>query len=228
MMRERTALISLFSTGSRNVVDKGYGLNNLRQAGFSMLELLLIIAIIAIMAGFAVPNILILRENYHANQAMHQAVASLRESRLMAMSQNRRISIEFPSNQRILTQVWDSSGGQPIGDISNPSTSLENGYQFVRNNLIDTPYNTAGGRTEAIVFDGIPINPGAGQVMVFTTDGFLTMNSNFDDPVDGVVFIGRPNGANTPARAVTILGATGRISTWAWNYKKAEWLPVKK
>ena len=226
-MRERTALISLFSTDSRNAVDEGCGLKSLRQAGFSMLELLLVLTIIAIMAGLSVPSILELRENYRANQAMYQVVASLREARLMAMSQNRRISIQFPTNQRILVQPWDGSG-LPLENISDPSTSFEYGYQFVRNTTADTPYNTAGGIQGAIVFDGTLIEPGVGNEMVFTTDGFLTMNSNFDDPIDGVVFIGLPNSADTPARAVTILGATGRISTWTWQRKRTEWLPVRK
>jgi len=218
------------------------------EAGFSFLEVLVALAILAIMSGFAAFGMRNIREGMQANQAMYQVAESLRNARMLAMSERRMVLVQFPMDDEIemkiqlnddseeagcsewwsvLGNCWDEIGGadsvlsMPLG--SNPSIKLENGYKFTRRgsdgggyDLGDTPDEELGSAHGDIVFGGIAITPGTTATFVFTTDGFLTTTNDFFHPINGTIFIG--DGKNeSRARAVTILGATGRVNTWRWK-----------
>ena len=51
--------------------------------------------------------------------------------------------------------------------------------------------------------------------MLFQSDGELVDGSTYQ-PINGTVFLGVP-GTATTARAVTVLGSTGRVRGWTGN-----------
>lgn len=236
MKHWKTVSISSFGANHENVgrgVPKNIPVFRVRrQDGFTLIEVLVVIVIIMIALGFAVFGWN--REDIYANQAMSQVANSLREARMIALSKNRRVSVHFANANSIVVQVLDGGAWRPINDIfpapqtHDPSTSLGHGFQFSRNGLADTPDGEGGTvNTAAICFGGNTFIPGTPPLpdkrLVFTADdGILTIDGFPHDPVNGTIFIGLPDNINSPARAITIMGATSNINTW--RFRDAVWV----
>lgn len=221
----RGKLINRFSFSvNRGVVRKSVHVSGVRrQAGFSLVELVIVLAIIAIIAGFAIIGIASTLAGMRANKAMYQVVESMRDARMLAMSQQRRVSMQFTANNAVTVLIRNDAGVfTSVSDFLSlaydPSTILENGHQFMNGNSYgDT---TDGfGYEGAIVFSGSPVNPGdpPDRTFIFTEDGYLTEDFDLHQPINGTIFIGLPGGEERLMRAVTILGATGRIRSYQWR-----------
>ena len=87
--------------------------------------------------------------------------------------------------------------------------SFEGGTKYsLPAGLPDTPDGF--GRTQAVDF-------GAATAVMFTSDG--TCIDQTGNPVNGTIFVGLP-GRPLSARAITILGGTGRVRGYRWNGQK--------
>jgi len=228
MIIESASNISLFTASSESAVNSGREIvpafrGRRRQAGFTTIELLIVLAIIAIMCGLAAAGILRLLPTLHANQAMYQVITSLREARMLAMStKTGKVFVQFNANDIKMRAERPNSPGDLVDigtaapEVRDPSTVLENGYQFMKitkrvdeEEKDDMPCEDF---TDSCQRDPIFV-PGNDEDFVFTEDGLLTKKSNFDQPVNVIISIG-PAGSNPDKRlmrAVTVLGATGRI-----------------
>ena len=120
------------------------------QAGFSMVELALILFAFTALGGLAVLGINSSLRGIHANTAVHQVAATLREARQRAMSTNRNHQITFDGDNQIIVRrqctVADADSSSPSKDPGcaaagwnelpaavNPSLTLGNQNRFMRN-----------------------------------------------------------------------------------------------
>lgn len=240
----KTALTLLFSVKPGDVRPCGVRQRHVpvsrgrRQAGFTLLELLMLLAVIGIMAGLAVFTISGALSGLRANKEMHQIIASLREARMLAMSQDRMVSLRFPAsagiNNEIEVRIWDRDAAGPDKWViigvdaaqrrTDPSMILGNNYRFSRSEI---PAAVPGEGElvvgDKVIFNGTEVAPGNNR-FVFTQDGFLANISDVDSPINGTIYIGAPDGNQTLARAVTIRGATGNITVW--QRRKDSWKKV--
>lgn len=178
--------------------------------GFSILEVLVVVALVFVVTGFAILGWNGIWFNYRVNAATSEVVSQFRTGREMAISKRRSVEIAFIlPNQIQLTP--DNPNGTPVSPNPNPVVTLEGGSQFlVFPGVPDSPM--ASGNTSALSFNAAGIAPV--PPMRFTSSGALVdANNNF---VNGTVFLGLPGKAST-ARAITILGATGRVRAYFWN-----------
>jgi prepilin-type N-terminal cleavage/methylation domain-containing protein len=172
------------------------------KAGFSMVEMAMVLTLACILAGFAVLNINGISPGTRANAALHQTVAQLRMGRESAIAQRRNVELKFLGNNQIQLVRND----MPAGTTILSTVTLEGSMQFrLFDGLPDTP--DLFGKAAALSFGGA-------NSLIFQSNGILVdSNSN---PLNGTVFLGQANHPET-ARAVTILGATGRVRGYRWT-----------
>jgi prepilin-type N-terminal cleavage/methylation domain-containing protein len=182
------------------------------QKGFSLLELLAVMAIIGIMVGLAVVGIGNALPSIRATSGMNQVMGRIRRARQAAISDRRTTVINFVAPNRI--QILQNPPGGGVATPLDPTATLEGGIQFVYFPATgDTPMGF-GACPAAACFTN-PANPGGGiPATSFLADG--SFGAGIGVPVNGTVFLGIP-GKPTTARAITILGATGRLRTYYWD-----------
>lgn len=195
-----------------------------RNAGFSLIELMIVVGIILVMLGFAVINITTATENSKANAAMDKLVTQLRYGRQLAISLRRNVMVTFTAPNKIALAVQTLPGEAPAADIAPGylNDNAPNGLQYyVFPGLPDVP----GGIGNGSPINWAPASGGAaGLSLMFNSSGTFigtTATNNFasvgnNNPVNGTIFIGIP-GKKTTARAVTILGGTGRVRTYFYT-----------
>jgi Tfp pilus assembly protein FimT len=177
------------------------------DAGFSLIEICLVLMLMCIIGGFAVLSVFEIMPGIKANEAMYQMVGQLRNARETAIGQRRTIEVRFLDANRIqLVRYNLPNGTTTLSDIQ-----FANGCEFqLFGNIPDTPDRF--GNAAAVNF------PGADSLK-FLSDGTLVDDDN--NPISGSVYLGVPGRPET-ARAVTILGATGRVRSYRWT--GTEWV----
>ena len=69
-----------------------------RQAGFTLVELMIVIAVIAILTAIAVPNIISWLPNYRAKAAARDLFSNMQKARMQAVKENGNIIIRFDAS----------------------------------------------------------------------------------------------------------------------------------
>lgn len=171
-----------------------------------------VIVVILIMAAFSVIGIANALPSFRATSGMNQVVGLVRRARSAAVSDRRTTVLQFTGNNKI-TLLQTPPGGGVAVPLLGP-VPLESGVQFVYFPATgDTPMGF-GSCTNGTCFTN-PANPGGGiPATTFLADG--SFGAGIGVPVNGTIFLGIP-GKVTTARAVTILGATGRVRTYYWD-----------
>lgn len=193
------------------------------QRGFSLLELVVVIAVLMILAGMSIPLTQSTMANVRANNAMYSVTSQLRMARGLALSKRRNVQMTFTAPNMMQIHVWTLPGEVPFPDPPPVylNDNIAGGAQFVVLVPQDTPM--AFGNSSAITYNPAP--PTAGWAVICTTSGALVGadasvgtytgvgNSN---PLNVSIFLGLP-GKTYTARAITIFGATGRVRSYGWD-----------
>jgi hypothetical protein len=155
-----------------------------------------------VIAGFALIDISGILPGMRANEGLSQTVAQLRRGRELAIAQRRNVEVRFLGNNQIQLVRDDV----PAGNTVLSTVELRNNIEFhLFTGVPDTPDSF--GHAAAVDFGG-------SAQLIFLTDGTLVDAQG--NPRSGSVFLGLPNHPET-ARAVTILGATGRVRGYRWT-----------
>jgi len=180
------------------------------RRGYSLIELVVVLACIGIISGFLFIKIQNVLPMFKSNSAMDQVIQQVRVARNTAIADRRAVivNISAAAGTMQLQQV-PPNGGAPVTLWTVPLT----GAQFCQiPGLPDTPMGF--GNSQPVNFVNSN-NPGAVvAVTEFLSDG--SFGGAVGVPVNGTIFMCVP-GNNGTARAVTILGATGRIRPYRWN-----------
>jgi type IV pilus assembly protein PilA len=131
-----------------------------REKGFSLIELLIVVAIILIIAAIAIPNLL--RSRMAANEA--SAVGSLRTINTACVTYSTTYGVGFPSNLINLSGPLNGSTSADLIDSVLASGS-KSGYQFTY-----TAGGAAGGVVPTYTLNADPITVGQTGQRYFFTD----------------------------------------------------------
>lgn len=189
------------------------------QKGFSMVELIVVVAMMFVVMVMAIIGTRTLVPNMRANNGVNQVIQMMRVARHKAISDRRTTTISFKTVTINSTSVSEVQLQQVppawVGGatVTLATVDLEGGAQYyVFPGLPDTPMGF--GNSTAISFSN-PANPAAAiPALQFLSDG--SFGTGIGVPINGTVFLGIPGQPST-ARAVTILGATGRVRPYHWD-----------
>ncbi len=134
-----------------------------KQNGFSLIELLIVVAIILIIAAIAIPNLL--RSKMAANEA--SAVSSMRTINTACVTYSTTYGIGFPTNLASLSPA--SAATSTAADLIDSvlATSTKSGYTFT---LTGTQY------TYTVV--GQPVTANTTGIRYFFTDQSAVIRQN--------------------------------------------------
>jgi prepilin-type N-terminal cleavage/methylation domain-containing protein len=189
------------------------------QRGFSMIEIVVVIALILIVSAIAIIAYLPTLQNANFDTAMRQMIDQLRQAREYSIANRRYVQVTFPTvvaggvtqYQVVITEMDNLTAG---GGAVNPVLStvpIHAPAQYLVLSTIDTPDGFClGAPSSAIEFK--TTSGGAPVSILFQSDGELVDGASYQ-PINGTIFLGEP-GKPTSARAITILGTTGRVRGW--------------
>jgi prepilin-type N-terminal cleavage/methylation domain-containing protein len=171
-----------------------------RDAGYTLVEIMVVVALIAVVAAISVPISGVMISRARADSASIQAVTWLEGARNRAVAERRNFQVTFDTetNRIRIDRVEPDLEPTLIADYQ-----LEEGLEFMQfEDAPDTP-DLFGNESDVELEGDTP--------HMFTSDGsFIDANG---DPANGTLFMGK-SGQPETARAVTIFGATGVIRTW--------------
>lgn len=188
------------------------------QRGASLIELIVVIALASVMAGFAVPALLAGVDANRGAAAARYLAARMYETRFEAVKRSAFVALRFQAvgDDYTFTPVLDGNHNgvrtadiasgidRPIGDRSRLG-HLFTGVTFG----LDSKVGPIDGGSSGNAAD--PIRLGASDILSFNPNGSSS---------SGTVYLRSRNGRHF---AVRILGATGRTRVFAFNASKKKW-----
>jgi type II secretory pathway pseudopilin PulG len=196
--------------------------------GFSIVEILVVIGIIMILVGVAIPSIMSTLKEARARAAAEQVVSMMRRAHEIAIDRRHVVVLTFtpagggnPAKVTFLEEQRNvgppvTFTPAPVVNTPNPETAtLPTDMDFILPPTVPTTSPDAlGTPTSATDFGYSPTVGGSGlNQMYFQADGTVLRDSPTGAVASGVIYMGRPN-EQLASRAVSILGQTGRVKAW--------------
>jgi len=177
-------------------------LTDLRQAGFALAEILLLLALMAVVMGVGLGNFSSELETAQGDADMNIVYWQLKLAREIAINQRREVEVRFAEPNSISVVRHNV----PSGTTVLSTAVLEHHAAFrLFQGIPDTPDGF--GNSSAVNF-------GNAQCVMFTAEGvFKDQAGNL---VNGSIFIGQP-GKPLSARAITVFAPTAGIRTYRWT-----------
>lgn len=194
-------------------------MNSSKTRGFSLLELMIVLAIGLTMAGVSVMALMPLMKKNHVDQAYDTALSVMRGYRNLAISQGNRYIITFPTNQTMQVQLWGYN--QSTGTSQAPTLAytytLPQDIQFsVLTGFPAATPDSFGSATAAIwTAHACTITQSGNPCIVFYPDGSAQDDGgNPGNYNNGLIYLSQPTTNIYSSRAISIWGATGRVRGW--------------
>jgi len=176
------------------------------EHGLTVLELMTVVAIIAIMSVTAVPNFTIWRNNYQIRSETERVHMDLLSARMTAMKAGNNVVVDFNSvaNSYSILNDTNNNGSADTGEsFGNRTLDYNLQFGFAGGSITDPDGN----------LQGDPIELGATETVTFNPRG--------QSDLSGVIFLIHKNhfqqNDNSRLRAISIIQATGAAELWKYN-----------
>jgi prepilin-type N-terminal cleavage/methylation domain-containing protein len=188
-----------------------------KQSGFSLLELLIVIAIGLTMAGVTFISMMPLFKQNHVDAAYDTTLSVIRNYRNQSIIQSRRYILLFTAPGTITVQFWGyvPPPGVSPAPVTVATYTLPQDIQFaVQAGFPNPGPDGFGTGSTYVVFNPCTTVEAGNPCIVFYPDGSAQDDAgNPGNYNSGVVYLTRP-GDMYSSRAIDVWGATGRIRGW--------------
>jgi prepilin-type N-terminal cleavage/methylation domain-containing protein len=182
-----------------------------RNRGFSLLEMMIVVAIALIMARVTFIALMPMFKQNHVDSAYDTTLSVVRNYRNLAITQSRRYIVTFTNPGTITVQYWGVGVPVSPAPVTVATFTLPPDIQFAVQGGFPAaaPDNFGTGGT-AIDFDqGMGL--GSQNYIMFMPDG--SSQDTAGNYNSGVVYLTRPADFYS-SRAVSVFGTTGRVRGW--------------
>lgn len=183
------------------------------QLGFSLVELVLSMAVLLIITTLAVPVILRSIQSYQLNSTSSQLSGMLKFAKFEAIRQNTPVSCQI-KQQGANWVVWVDSNGDGTPNSNEPQMIISAGNTLLPSGSVPSP-NTIKSTLGAASTLPWMVLSGVNSEETFDHRGVL----DFDDltpptPTVYALYLGNPNDSNAGYRAVVTL-PSGAVQVWS-------------
>ena len=179
--------------------------------GFTLLEMMISVAIILIMAGVAVLAFMPVLELNHVNSAYDTTLSVISNYRNLSITQSKRYIITFTTPGTITVQRWDYAAPVSPAPVAVQTFTLPTDITYaVQAGFPATAPDSFGTGVVAIDFDQ-SMGLGSQNYIMFMPDGSSQdLLGNYNS---GVIYMTRA-GDIYNSKAITVWGTTGRVRGW--------------
>lgn len=201
---------------------RGFGRNALSSAGFSLLELLVVIGISLVVAAFAIPTMTSTMDSFRVRGALNDVINMANKCRMQAIKSDLTQRLHFTSvgkaNSEVVLFVTDSTDANVVPKVGDAQLHAQLWLPI----NFSTPGLPTGGPTQLTALsmwgsniNAINVNADAyfnsrGMPCLPAAGGACTLTNGF------VYYFEYTNGNTTRWTALSISPA-GRIESWIWN-----------
>lgn len=124
-----------------------------KKAGFTLVEVMIVIAVFAIMAAVAIPTFMSLLPGMRLNGATRQVASDLMAARMKAVKLNQRTKVSFGSTGYGY-EIWndaDNSGAVADNEGDDVERSIHPDYHDVTFNTVSTVFSPRGTATNRTI-----------------------------------------------------------------------------
>jgi len=183
-----------------------------RSRGFSLLELMIVVAIGLTMAGVTFMAMMPLFKQNHVDQAYDTTLSVIRNYRNQAITQSKRYIIFFTPPGTITVQYWGVGVPVSPAPVTVATYTLPPDIQFAvqpgfPNPGPDAPVSGTG--AVANTFNACALV--GSNCMIFYPDG--SAQDDLGNFSNGAIYLTRPTDLYS-SRVITVFGTTGRVRGW--------------
>jgi len=103
-----------------------------QNTGFTLLELMIVLAVMGVMFSMAIPSFRIMMQNSHAAEAVNTFIAQANFTRSEAIKRNSRVTMCVSTNQTTCHTTADWTLGWIIFNDQNDNGTVDSGEQIIR------------------------------------------------------------------------------------------------
>ncbi|MGH9945194.1 MAG: GspH/FimT family pseudopilin, partial [Pyrinomonadaceae bacterium] len=193
-----------------------------RERGVSSAELLIVVAIVAVISVVAIPQLGAARRQFRFTGVQNEVATLLRYTRQQAMSQRQAFTFQYDdTNKQIVVIDHETPGTGVLGGAGYPNTagsrqdrvvSLIGGGMRAEDIVYGRPQGVAAEALDDTA--NLTALSGGRLNITFQPDGSVRDAAN--NPVNRALMLYNRQDPQSLAGAISVLGAAGRVKTWRY------------